>query len=423
MSNAFLHPVPLHAEVLRGASHFATLAPAWQAVVDGMARPSLFITPAFLQTAWQHLAEPGDEPWFVVVRRQGVLVGVLPLLRRREPSSRVLRHVLTHMGLLGGDRPGLAHSVAADAVWQAALAALRHERRHWQALDLRELDAAAWPVRQVAALGRDTCLEPCTQAGALRIEGTWDDYLERRSRNTRQAFRRSERRLLEAHPDLRIDVIDTPQATDAALDRYFAIDAKSWKREACVEFWSDPREADCLRAQVRRLAASGQASVWLLAAGTADLAGLVRLRHRSITYERCATYDPAYARFGPSTYLCMQAVRRLFEGAHGAAGGCDESDVLGLPGEMAERPAIHAWYPDVRQTWRLLWLNPPWWGRVLQRLRGRALVPVQAPVPALDGVVDRLLEGIEPAEPPAPPDLAAPPLPADAAQRRRRQTA
>lgn len=404
---AFLRSPLLQAEVLRGAVHFDTLAAAWQAALDRMARPSLFVTPAFLHTAWQHLAEPGDEPWFVVVRRQGELVGLLPLLRRREPSSRVIRHVLMHMGLLGGDRPGLVHhSVPADAVWQAALAALHRERRHWQALDLRELDAAAWPVREVAALGRDVRLEPSTQAGALRIEGTWQDYLERRSRNTRQGYKRSERRLLEAHPDLRIDVIDTPAATDAALDRYFAIDAKSWKREACVEFWSDPREATCLRALVRRLAASGQASVWLLAAGDADLAGLVRLRYRSISYERCATYDPAHARFGPSTYLCMQAVRRSFE-ARAGGDGCDESDVLGLPGEMAERPAIHAWYPEVRQTWRLLWVNPPWWWRALQTLRGRAVVPVSAPAPGLEVVVDRLLDGLEAHAPDAPQALPA----------------
>jgi CelD/BcsL family acetyltransferase involved in cellulose biosynthesis len=398
LSLAFLRSPLLQADVLRGAAHFDTLAAAWQAAVDRMARPSLFVTPAFLHTAWQHLAEPGDEAWFVVVRQHGELVGLLPLVRRREPSSRVIRHVLMHMGLLGGDRPGLVHhTVPADAVWRAALAALHRERCHWQALDLRELDASAWPVREVAALGRDVRLEPSTQAGALRIEGSWESYLERRSRNTRQGYKRSERRLLEAHPDLRIDVVDTPEATDAALDRYFAIDARSWKREACVEFWSDPREASCLRALVRRLATSGQASVWLLAAGDADLAGLVRLRHRSITYERCATYDPAYARFGPSTYLCMQAVRRSFEG-----GQCDESDVLGLPGEMAGRPAIHAWYPEVRQTWRLLWLNPPWWWRALQALRGHPVVPASAPLPALEAVVDRLLDGLEAQAPPPP---------------------
>lgn len=366
----------LHADVLRGAEHFAALAPEWQAAVDRMARPSLFVTPTFLRIAWQHLAEAGDEPWFVVVRRRGDLVGLLPLVRRPEPSSRLFRHVLSHMGLLGGDRPGLVHTVAADAVWQAALAALQAQRHHWQVLDLRELDADAWPVRHATAHGGAALrLERSTEAGALRIEGTWDDYLEHRSRNTRQGYRRQERRLHEAYPDLRIDTADRPDTVDAALDRYFALDARSWKREAGIEFWNDAREATALRATVHALAANGQASVWLLASGQADMAGLVRLRQGPITYERCATYDPAHAAFSPSTYLCMQAVRRLF------GTDCDESDVLGLPGPMADRPAIHAWYPQVRPTWRVQLLNGPWWWRAAQAWRQPAvprlsLVPV-----------------------------------------------
>lgn len=371
---------PLRAEVLRGETHFTGLAAAWQAAVDRMARPSVFITPAFLQIAWQHLAEVGDEPWFVVVYRADELVGLLPLVRRREGSSRIYRHVLVHMGLLCGDRPGLVHTVPADAAWAAALGALRQRRRDWQALDLRELDATAWPVRRAAALGWLARVEPNTQAGALAIEGTWETYLARRSRNTRQGYKRNERRLLEAHPDLRIDVADTPETVGAALDRYFAVDAKSWKRDACIEFWTDPREQTCLRAVVARLAETGQASVWLLAAGAADMAGLVRLRQGPVVYERCATYDPAYAAFSPSTYLCMQAVRRLFDT------DCVESDVLGLPEPMAGRPSIHAWYPEVRQTWRLLALNPPWWWRPVLALRR---MPLQ-------GVADRPAVGVDP---------------------------
>lgn len=382
-------PIALHAEVLRGPSHFDSLQAPWQAAIERMPRPSLFVTPTFLRLAWQHLAEEGDEPWFVVVRQGGELVGLLPLVRRRERSSRVFRHVLSHMGLFGGDRPGLVHTVPADAVWQAALAALRTERRRWQALDLRELEADAWPVRHAASFGAPVRLEPCTEAGALPIEGTWDDYLERRSRNTRQGFKRHERRLFEAHPHARIDIADSAATVDAALDRYFALDAKSWKRDAGVEFWRDPRQGAALRDIVRTLAATGQASVWLLADGSNDMAGLVRLRQGRITYERCATYDPAYARFAPSTYLCMQAVRALF------GTQAEESDVMGLPGPLSDRPALHAWYPVVRPTWRLVVLNAPWWWRAVQRLRGRDDVPLPSPSPALEQVTQQLLEGLE----------------------------
>lgn len=367
-----LDHAPLRVEVLRGAQGFEALRVPWQAALARMSRPSLFITPQFLALSCQHLYQPRDEPWFVGVYQGAELVGLLPLMLTRDPQAKVLRKVLVHMGQQGGDRPGIVHTIEPARVWAAALQALVRLRRHWHVLDLRELDAEGpehlqgGPCELLEPLGQhglQSRMLPCTHAGYLRIEGSWDDYLASRSRNTRQAYRRNERRLQEAHPDVRIDVVSDPAQIEQAVDRYLAIDAKSWKHAAGIEFWSGPGERIFLKALLLQLARQGQASVWLLAAGQVDMAGLVRLRQGSIMYERCSTYDPAYARFSPSTYLCMAAVRQLF------AGYCDESDVMGLPQPMDERPAIQAWYPGERRTWRLLSVNLPLWWRPVYQLK------------------------------------------------------
>jgi len=380
----------LQAEVLRGEAAFAQVRGAWQGAIGRMVRPSLFVTPQFLELSWRHLSKPGDEPWLVVVRQAGVLVGLLPLVLRRDVQARVLRKVLVHMGESGGDRPGIVHTIEPDRVWQAALRAVVQQRKHWQVLDLRELDAGAWPLGEDArALLQDqhglSCrLRVCTHAGYLPIQGGWDHYLARRSRNTRQGYGRAERRLREAHPDVRIEVHKSPDQIVPALERYLAIDAKSWKHAAGIEFWKDASEQRFFKALLLHLAAQGQASVWLLSTGEVDMAGLVRFQQGRVMYERCSTYDPAYARFSPSTYLCMQAVRQLFEG-----GGFDESDVLGLPEPLADRLAIRAWYPGERRTSRLTTLNAPLWWRLAQGLkegfaglRSRGISALQLSAPA-----------------------------------------
>lgn len=358
---------PLRTEVLRGVDAFDTLQVAWREALDRMPRPSLFITPDFLRLSWTHLKGDEDEPWLVAVWEGAVLVGLLPLVLRRDRQSRIYRRVLIHMGQLAGDRPGIVHTVSADRVWESAFQALTQLRRQWDAIDLRELDATAWPLHRglapLTAAGFQSEVLPSTYAGFLNIEGDWETYLLSRSRNTRQGYRRNERRLLEAYPDLRIDVVSDPQSMVQAFDRYLALDAKSWKREAGIEFWSDGREQAMMRALLQHLAATGQASVWLLATGQTDIAGLVRLRQGPVMYERCSTYDPAFARFGPSTYLCMEAVRQLF------GGDCDESDVLGMTERLDERPAIRAWYPGERRTMRLLARNPHWMWRPVLALR------------------------------------------------------
>ena len=66
--------------LLQGAEHFDTLRQDWTDAVARMDRPSIFITPHFVETSWKFLSEPTDQAWFVVIRQRGQLVGLLPLL-------------------------------------------------------------------------------------------------------------------------------------------------------------------------------------------------------------------------------------------------------------------------------------------------------------------------------------------------------
>ncbi len=355
----------LVAEVQIGLGALESLRAWWDDALRRMPAPSVFITPEFIECSLRHLSGPGDEPWFVVVRRGDTPVGLLPLVRSTRRHAGLPVKVLSHAGTLNGDRPGLVHLVDAGAVWQAALQALFERHADWQLLDLRELDEGAWPLDSsaFAPWQRHHRLhierKVWTHAGYLPLAGTWDDYLASRSRNARQDFRRRERRLHEDHPDVHIEVIDAPAQIAAAFDRYLAIEARGWKQTANVGLWSDLREHDLHRDLLPRLATSARASVWLLRAGDTDIAGLVRLRQGGIVYERHSTYDPEFARYSPSTQLCMAAVRRSF------GTDCHESDVLGMAEPLEARPAIYPWYPGVRRTWRLVvhkprWYHTPW---------------------------------------------------------------
>jgi CelD/BcsL family acetyltransferase involved in cellulose biosynthesis len=353
--------LPLTAEVQVGLAALERLRAWWDDALQHMTAPSAYITPEFIECSLRHLTNPGDEPWFVVVRRGDTPVGLLPLLRSTQRHAGVPVKVLGHAGALSGDRPGLVHLVEADAVWQAALQALFERQADWQVLDLRELDEGSWPLDERAFVPwKQRHLlriehKVWTHAGFLPLTGSWDDYLASRSRNARQDFRRRERRLREDHPDVHVEVIDDPAQIAAGFDRYLAIEARGWKHTANVGLWSDRREHDLHRDLLPRLATSGRASVWLLRTGDTDIAGLVRMRQGGIVYERHSTYDPEYSRYSPSTQLCMEAVRRSF------GTDCHESDVLGMAEPLETRLAIYPWYPGKRRTWRLLVVKAPWY--------------------------------------------------------------
>jgi CelD/BcsL family acetyltransferase involved in cellulose biosynthesis len=342
----------LNAEVHAGLQAFDRLREEWSAAVDRAHAPSLFVTPVFTELSWQHFARPGDEPWIVTVRdAAGMLVGLLPLALCVEMRHHFPLKVLRHIGAWSGDRPGVLHLVDAWQVWQAALSALLRRQPDWHQLDLREIDVQELPAAaMLQAVGHlSVQARPDTYSGVLPITGTWDDYFRSRSKNTRQAYRRSERLLQEACPEgLHIEVNDAVDSVAEAFERYIAIERLGWKSGAKVGLWADPREADFHRSLLPRLAQTGQASVWMLRSGARDIAGLVRLRQGSTTYERYSTYDPEFARCSPGTWLCMEAVRRLF------GTDCTRSDALGLHEPLANRPAIGAWYDIEQRTCRLV---------------------------------------------------------------------
>ncbi|WP_251972663.1 GNAT family N-acetyltransferase [Sphaerotilus microaerophilus] len=358
---------PYEVSLLQGAQHFETLRAEWSDAVTRMERPSIFITPGFVETSWKFLAEPTDQAWFVVMRQRGLLVGLLPLLVSRVRYLGLPVRIVSHLSTLAGDRPGVLHTIGADKVWQAAFEQLLAHRRDWEIIDIREIDEGSLALnpQTLEGLRREgltPTVNPITYSGILPIEGSWDNYFKARSSQTRQSFRRAERQLKEACPDLQLDIIDDPQQIEAACNRYLAIEARSWKAEAKVELWADPREQDFLRALLPQLAATQQASVWLLRSGGKDIAGLVRMRQGSVMFERHWTYDPEFNKYSPGTYLRMLAVQQLF------GGPCDESDALGMDEPLANRRALASWYPIERRTYRLHALKLPWYHQALYRL-------------------------------------------------------
>lgn len=344
----------LYARLHRGVSAFDALQQSWQDAVDRTDGPSLFMTPVFIRHSWNHFHLPGDEPWLVSVEdMRGRMVGLLSLVLRTEVRRLVRIRTLMHMGIWAGDRPGVLHTRDASAgqVWRMALSALLERRTDWHRLDLREVEEAVLPdlqasLRQEARLS--VCIRPDTYAGLLPTTDTWEHYFDSRSRHARQAYRRSQRLLTHACPDLRVETVEHPADMPAAFERYLAIEQLGWKRSAQVELWADKRQVAFHRSLLPRLAQTGQASLWFLCDGEQDIAGLVRLRQGTVTYERFKAFDPAHARYSPGTWLCVEALQHSFQS------DCTLSDVLGMHTPLGDRQAVNAWYDIEMRTHRVV---------------------------------------------------------------------
>ena len=185
------------AEITRW-DELASLQLVWRELWGKTRRTSFFQSFEWFATAWKHF---GDTQTFrvLVVSDGNEVIGLLPLVLRRESSRLGAFHVLTYPLDNWGDffGPIGPHPTA------TLLVALRHlaeSRRDWDVLDLRWVDRDRCDQLRTPMAMKQIGLVPLAQIWdrSAVIDGRmgWEEYWATRSSKFRNNLRRAEKRLL-----------------------------------------------------------------------------------------------------------------------------------------------------------------------------------------------------------------------------------
>lgn len=338
----------------------------WETLEDQAEEGGRYSSWAYVRLAWQHLAPPGARLWLMLVRDgQGRLHGVLPLACLVERHHGLRLQVLRHIGIWEGDRPGLLALDDGDGVWSVLWEVLVARRSEWQVLDLRELLPDSWPLRHLVqpkqAFSGQVRLD--IVAPFQRLDGDWAAHASRRAAAAQAARDQCHDRLQARHPGATTVVAGTPDDILPALDRYLQLE-RPWTAEGrTITVGCNLRLVAFYRDWLPRLAARGDAAVWLLLDGEGRaLAGLIRLRDGDTWIERHACFDPAHADLAPTLLLATEALQRSF------GTSAQVSTLVNLiESKDAGAAGVRHWYDGPCQTQRLSvrnlrsWLGPVVW--------------------------------------------------------------
>ena len=340
----------LHVTVLRSENELLAMRPAWEALEDQAESFGLYVTWGYVHLAWQHLAGPGDELWILAVHDEmGRLFGVLPLVRVQERHYGMTLRVLRHIGIWEGDRPGLLALQEPERVWSALWQALVAQRSEWQVLDLRELDSGSWPLRELQHPGKGFSSEvlPDIEAPFQRIDCDWTMHATTRREHVRTHRQTLQQRLRTEQPGVCVAVSQSPDDILDALERYLLLERGLVQADNGVTIGSDLRRVAFYRDWLPRLAARGDAAVWLLGGDAGEIAGLIRLRCGDVWIERHGCYDPAHAEGNPSLLLAVEALQHSFGTT------AEECDVVSVREPEGAAPSVLDWFEGRRMTCRL----------------------------------------------------------------------
>lgn len=175
--------------IVRSLDAAEALAPDWNALADA-ARARPFARPTWSLSWWRHLGR-GDLA-IAVVELNGELVALAPLHERRRAGLRVTRFLGHGLGTIGEILVSPGHEDAVEAMWRHLLA---DRRRLLHLLELAEDAMVCGSIESVTE--RSSAVALRDECPTIELEGTYEEYLQTRSKDLRKKLRRSRNRLGE----------------------------------------------------------------------------------------------------------------------------------------------------------------------------------------------------------------------------------
>jgi CelD/BcsL family acetyltransferase involved in cellulose biosynthesis len=293
------------------------LRPEWQELETTSGTDLPFHTWEWAITWWEHFHEDRravrDSLSACVVRHQGQVVGIAPLMLTERPSFGPFR--ARFVQFLGADpniteiRSMLCHPQWEQECYQAVRDHLVARTGEW--------DWIAWeglgPGIYVGTL--NTAAEPDQNqrvAFVLPLPATWEAFVKGLHRSIRGSLRRYDSALAKDGLRSRLEVFETPASIPGALNDFFRLYATRESTKGSrsqAELFASPRAEAFLTNVCTRLAERGVTKIFRFWVNDQLVATRIGFEIRDTLYLYYSGWDPAYSQYSVMTLLVAQAFR------------------------------------------------------------------------------------------------------------------
>jgi CelD/BcsL family acetyltransferase involved in cellulose biosynthesis len=352
LQNGLAKPVQPAREVTMSPDADA-LAHEWERLAERV-NASPFLRPGWI-LAWLHAFGAGT-PQVVTARRDGELVGVLPMELRR---GRMRSPANYHSPLFG---PVVADEDARRLLLEGLFGASRPSiELDFLAGDLHAIDAVA------RASGRLVVERAVSRSPVVDIAGCFEEYMRGLSRNRRKGLRRGQR-ALEAQGNVTFEVHRGLAGLDGALEDLFAVEASGWKGERGTAMSSHPHTRRFYSDVARWAADRDWLRLAFLRLDGRAIACDYSLEFDGVWYSLKSGYDESYRSFGPGALLLRDELEYCFER------GLSRMELLGDADDFKLSWAARSWDRTQLHAFRRSSAGIAHWSRAAGRARLRPLV-------------------------------------------------
>ena len=239
-------------EIIRDYEQFAALDNEWNDAVERAHIPHPFLRHEWVRTWWDsfgqatrlgHRGQAARQLHIIVVRHEGRIVGIAPLMRE---NAVIYGLPVRRVALVANDHTPRTDFVVAGnegEVYRAIWNSLAGEMDRWDVLQLTQLPKMSRTIPAMSRLASDERLPIGTWTSSnspcLELAGTWESYWATLSAKFRSNVRNRLTRLTQlGEPAL--EIISEKAAVAAALEDAWRLEASGWKDNEGTSITSEP---------------------------------------------------------------------------------------------------------------------------------------------------------------------------------------
>jgi len=288
---------------VRALADVAGLTAEWNALVDRV-EAAPFVRPDWIEP-W-HRAFGGGRLETFTARRDGRLVAVLPVLRRRNGSA---------CSPTNWHTPEFTAAAEDDAARAAVVEALADESPRAVTLGfVDEADASLAQVRGAFSERGYRILErTISESPFVPTAGSYEAYTSTSVSSKRLAELRRQRRKLEREVGpVSVDVRSGRDELEPGLAEAFRLEASSWKGERGTAIVSRPDTRDFYTEIAHRFADRGTLRLAFLQAGETAIAAELGIEEHGVFFDLKGGFDTDYRSYAPGLLLAQSLIASCF---------------------------------------------------------------------------------------------------------------
>ena len=278
----------------------------WLNLLKGSPRPTPFEDPDFCRLWLRYREKSGDPFVTVLTDGDGHLKAIAPLCIVTSTKMRIrLRRLRFMVSVPYLDSDFIPQNIDSTTIESLLSHAIEHS-----GADLVEL--FSFPRQSGSVLAVEKAMKrmglrfeishsrPWKNA-LIRLSGTWEEYLARRSAKFRYGLRRSQRKFQNLG-EVRVERYRSPDNLDELIPCLERISKSSWKDS------SEYAKGGFFRELIQLTSSKGWLDLHLLILDDNPVAFLVLLRFRDTIYAMQSAYDPDFSKASPGVYLISKVL-------------------------------------------------------------------------------------------------------------------